>query len=130
MFQLPVGKLNECRPKDRGQQLSALLAGLEDGEQAVYMDCVLPAQLQQFPDYLFVTRNGIVKRTQAADFNIRTKKAGAMNIKDGDALLTMLPLAPEKDILLLTRNGVAIRFPQDAVSQQGRTAAGVKGISL
>ena len=129
-YPLSVGKLTECKPRDRGQQLSALLAGLEDGETAVYMDCVRMNELTGKPDYLFVSHNGQTKRVQAAEFDVRSKKIVTMNLKNGDTLRFVLPLINDGDILLVSKAGMGIRFPQDTVPVQGRSSAGVKGIAL
>ena len=129
-YSLPVGKLQESKPRDRGQLLSGVLAGLEDGEQALYMTCVKPRELARQSDLLFVTRRGMVKRTAAGDFDVRSKKFAAVNIKDGDSLLCVLPLPTRDDLLLLTRSGIAIRFPLDSVPTQGRISAGVRGMQV
>ena len=101
-YPLPVASLNEVKPKDRGQLLSGVL------------------------DILFITRQGMVKRTAAADYDVRSKKFAAVNVKDGDRLLTILPAASRDDLLLFTRSGLCIRFSLDSVPVQGRVAAGVR----
>lgn len=129
-YPVAVGKLQECKPKDRGQLLSGLLAGLEEGEQVLHMTCVQQRTLGRQPDFLFVTRRGMVKRTAAADFDVRSKKLVAVNIKQGDQLLCVLPLPTRDDLLLLTRAGVTIRFPLETVPTQGRASIGVRGMQV
>ena len=129
-FPLSVGKLNECKPKDRGQQLSALLAGLEDGETCVWMTCTRTADLAAAPGLLLVSKRGAVKRMAAAELDVRSRRFSVMNLKDGDTLLAVLPLPADKDVLLLSRGGAGIRFPQEDVPVQGRVSAGVKGMGL
>ena len=68
----------------------------------------------------------MVKRTAAADYDVRSKKFAAVNVKDGDRLLTILPAASRDDLLLFTRSGLCIRFSLDSVPVQGRVAAGVR----
>ncbi len=127
-YPVSVGKLPECKPKDRGQLLSGVLAGLEEGEQALLMLTAESAKLKSMPDFLFVTKKGMIKRTAAADYDVRSRKYPALSMKKDDALLTVLPAASDNDLLLITRDGMSIRFPLASVPVQGRTATGVKAM--
>ena len=102
-YPLSVGALNECKPKDRGQLLSGVLAGLEDGEKPLLITCGRLADLVKQPDLLFVTKHGMVKRTAAQDYEVRSRKFAAVNLKAGDSLLLVLPLNTRDDLLLLSR---------------------------
>ena len=129
-YPLSVGSLNECKPRDRGQQLSGVLAGLEDGERPLWIECMPSARLAAHPDYLFVTRKGTVKRTAAADFDVRSKRFAAISLKGDDSLMAVFPAGSRDDLLLITRAGQCIRFPLESVPIQGRTAGGVRGMQL
>ena len=129
-YPLSVGTLNECKPKDRGQLLQGVLAGLEEGEKPMHIACVKLPELAAKPDYLFLTRQGMAKRTAARDYDVRSKKFAAVNIKEGDELLAVMPLATRDDLLLISRSGMCIRFPLDSVPTQGRISAGVKAMIL
>ena len=129
-YPVPVGRLAEIKPRDRGQLLSGVLAGLEENEQPVFMFTCEGAKLKDQPDFLFVTKNGMVKRSCAGDYDVRSKKYPAISLKKGDALLAALSLGAEDDLLLLSRAGMSIRFPLSTVSTQGRTASGVRGMTL
>ncbi len=125
-YPLSVNGLNECKPKDRGQLLTGVLAGLEDGEKALWIACLRMADIGHMPDFLFVTKQGMVKRTAAADYDVRSKKFAAVNLKKGDALLAVIPAASRDDLLMLSRSGMCIRFALDTVPTQGRVSSGVK----
>ncbi len=125
-YPLSVNGLNECKPKDRGQLLTGVLVGLEDGEKALWIACLRMADIGHMPDFLFVTRQGMIKRTAAADYDVRSKKFAAVNIKKDDALLAVLPAASRDDVLMLSRSGMCIRFGLDTIPTQGRVSAGVK----
>ena len=127
-YPLSVGALNECKPKDRGQLLSGVLAGLEDGEAPLWISCLPLRDLPKQPDYLFITKQGMIKRTAAKDYDVRSKKFAAVNIKAGDSLFQVIPAFTRDDLLMFTRGGMCIRFPLDAVPTQGRISAGVKGM--
>lgn len=129
-YSLSVGALAECKPKDRGQLLSGVLAGLEDGEAPLLITCMPASQLAKAPDLLFVTKQGMVKRTAAKDYDVRSKKFAAVNVKAGDELLCVLPAATRDDVLLLARSGMCIRFALDTVPTQGRISAGVKAMQV
>ena len=80
---------------------------------------------------VFATKNGIVKRTQLDQFsNIRTTGIRAININDGDELLYVRLTDGTKEIIISSSNGKLVRFVESDVRAMGRTATGVKGISL
>ncbi|MCR5296539.1 MAG: DNA topoisomerase 4 subunit A [Clostridiales bacterium] len=129
-YPVQVGKLAECKPRDRGQLLSGVLAGLEEGEQALLMLTAEPAKLKDMPDFLFVTKNGMIKRSAAAEYDVRSRKYPALSLKKGDSLMDVRPAPSEDDLLLITRGGMSIRFPLSGVPIQGRTASGVRAMSV
>jgi DNA gyrase subunit A len=80
---------------------------------------------------LFVTRAGIVKRTDLTAFaNVRASGIIALGIEDGDALVSVKITDGTKDVLISTSQGMSIRFPETEVRSMGRAAYGVKGITL
>jgi DNA gyrase subunit A len=123
VYELPEGSRNS-----RGKALVNVLE-LKENERVVEM---LP--LKQFEDGLFVfmaTANGVVKKTSLASFSsIRSNGLIALTIDDDDALVSVRLTGGENDVLLATRDGRAIRFPENKVRPMGRTARGVKGIAL
>ena len=129
-YPVNVGKLAECKPRDRGQLLAGVLAGLEDGEQALHMMTADSGKLKSMPDFLFVTKHGMIKRTAAADYDVRSRKYPALSLKKEDSLLDVRPADIDKDVLLITRGGMSIRFPLSGVPVQGRIAAGVRAMSV
>ncbi|RDI40864.1 DNA gyrase subunit A [Falsibacillus pallidus] len=79
----------------------------------------------------FTTKQGISKRTPVSDFaNIRTNGLIAINIRDEDELISVKLTDGSKDMIIGTKNGLLIRFPETNVRSMGRTATGVKGINL
>lgn len=81
--------------------------------------------------FIFVTKNGIIKRTDLSHF-AKPRPSGllAANTDLNDELVTVELSCGESDILILTRKGMSIRFNEDLVRAMGRTARGVKGIAL
>jgi DNA gyrase subunit A len=80
---------------------------------------------------LFVTQRGIVKRTVLDEFsNPRAGGVIAAGVREGDEILEVVLSDERAQVMLLTREGRAIRFEEREVSVMGRTAQGVKGIDL
>ncbi|MBO8155619.1 MAG: DNA gyrase subunit A [Bacillaceae bacterium] len=79
----------------------------------------------------FATKQGISKRTALSQFgNIRRDGIRAINLRDEDELIAVRLTDGKKDIMVGTKKGYLIRFPEEEVRAMGRTAAGVKAISL
>ena len=80
---------------------------------------------------MFVTKQGTVKRLLLSSLNT-ARKAGirALSLNEGDELIGVMKTNGENDILLATRQGMAICFSENDVRVMGRDAAGVKGITL
>lgn len=79
----------------------------------------------------FVTKNGTVKRmSQSALKNIRANGIRALNLDEGDELITVISTTGDEDILIATANGMATCFNESDVRPMGRTAVGVRGIRL
>ena len=130
-YPLSVGALTETtKPRERGGNLTSVLAGLENGEECVSLLLITPGSLNAMGDLLFFTRQGQVKRTSAADYDVKRSKFAAINLKDGDTLLSVAPAEEGADLLMITRKGMCIRFALDDVPEMGRVSAGVKGMKV
>ena len=80
---------------------------------------------------IFATKKGIIKKTEISQFNnIRTNGIRALLLNDGDELFRVSVTDGEKDIILGTSNGKAIRFSESNIRPMGRIAAGVRGIKV
>ena len=86
---------------------------------------------QQTNELFFVTRQGTVKRTALSDFqNVRKGGIIAITLESGDDLVEVKLTSGQNEIVLITSEGMSIRFTEDQVRSMGRNAAGVKGIEL
>ncbi|KLU67141.1 DNA gyrase subunit A [Desulfosporosinus acididurans] len=85
------------------------------------------------PDYFLITatKKGIMKKTALQEYD-SSRREGliALTLDEGDELIGVKLTQGLDNILLATRQGIAIRFPEDEVRYMGRTARGVKGIKL
>ncbi len=101
---------------DQDERVSAMIRGREVDEES-YL--------------LFVTRDGTVKRmSQSALKNIRANGIRALNLDEGDELITVLQTCGGDNIIIATHDGLASSFCEDDARPMGRNAVGVRGIKL
>jgi DNA gyrase subunit A len=88
-------------------------------------------QVAAGPYLVFVTQNGLIKRTRLEAFS-RPRPSGlkALSIEEKDSLIAVMLAKGDEDVIIGTATGMAIRFDQKEVRAMGRTAFGVKGITL
>ena len=80
---------------------------------------------------VFVTRNGTVKRmSQSALRNIRANGIRALNLDEGDELISVIQTGGDENILIATHDGMSVCFNEQEARPMGRTAVGVRGIKL
>ena len=80
---------------------------------------------------VFATKNGIVKRTRLSEYSRpRFNGVNAINIREDDRLIGAILTEGDSEVILADRKGRAIRFPETAIREMGRTATGVKGMNL
>ncbi|NIU33740.1 MAG: DNA gyrase subunit A, partial [Gemmatimonadetes bacterium] len=127
---LPVLDVPESARASRGQSVYALLEGADRKDRIVSM---IPVDDLEAEDrYLvFLSRKGVVKRTELSEFsNPRAGGIIAAGVKEGDAIMDVALSDGTAEVMLLARGGRAIRFEESQISVVGRTAQGVKGMSL
>jgi DNA gyrase subunit A len=122
-WELPSGG-----PASRGKALVNVLE-LQENEKVL---CIRPVPKFTQGQFVFMaTRKGIVKKTDLMAFaHVRATGIIAIGFAEGDSLINARITDGNQDVLLGTKNGKAIRFPEEQVRVMGRTARGVKGISL
>ena len=83
-------------------------------------------------EYLtMVTKNGVIKRTLLSEYEYQRKGGKiALNLDEGDELVFVMHTAGDGQVIIATREGCAVRFDEQNVRPMGRTARGVRGISL
>lgn len=79
----------------------------------------------------FCTKQGIIKKTLLSDYSRpRANGVNAINIREDDSIVSVALTEGNSEIIIATRNGRAIRFNEEKVRAMGRTATGVKGVTL
>ena len=112
----------------RGTNIVNILQ-IESGEKVSAM--IRGRGLEEENYLFFVTRKGTVKRmSQGALRNIRSNGIRALNLDEGDELITVLQTMGDENILIATHDGMAVCFAESDVRPMGRTAVGVRGIRL
>ncbi|PZR14976.1 MAG: DNA gyrase subunit A [Archangium gephyra] len=105
------------------------LVQFQEGEKLA--QTLVTREFEENKFVLFVTRKGVVKRTDLTAFsNVRASGLKALGIDDGDALVAVKITDGTKDVLISTAQGMSIRFNETEVRSMGRAAFGVKGITL
>lgn len=104
------------------------LLQLENGES---VKAVVPVKSFEDGYLTMATEKGVIKKTALTQFDT-SRKTGliALNLNDDDELISVRHSSGENEIMLVTRNGKAIRFKEADVRPMGRTATGVRGIKL
>ena len=128
VFEIPEGTKNS-----KGRAIQNLLnLGAENRIMAfVRATKLLDPEYNKSHYIMFATKNGVVKRTSLRDFSSpRDNGVNGINILDDDQLVGAVMTEGDSEIILANSNGRAIRFNESQVRVMGRTATGVRGMSL
>ncbi|MEX0655169.1 MAG: DNA gyrase subunit A [Phycisphaeraceae bacterium] len=129
VFKIKVYEIPEAPRTSRGRNIVNLI-NLQPGERICTFMPISDFEKEECY-LLFASAKGLVKRTALKDYrNVNVSGLIAVNLREGDQLIGVLWTAGSDQIILGTRNGMAIRFQEDDVRVMGRTATGVKGIDL
>ncbi|MCC7125860.1 MAG: DNA gyrase subunit A [Acidobacteria bacterium] len=128
VYWLKVHEIPDVGADGRGKSIANLVQ-MEPGEKIADMVAV-----RDFDDSHFIvmgTRGGTIKKTELSAFsNPRAGGIIAMGVDDGDAVMAIQLSDGASEVFIGTRDGKAIRFPENEVRAMGRTAYGVRGIQL
>ncbi|MBK7859297.1 MAG: DNA gyrase subunit A [Archangiaceae bacterium] len=128
LYWLKVHEIPAASRTARGKPIVNLVQ-FQEGEKLAQV-----VETRDFPEnkfILFVTRRGVVKRTDLSAFaNVRANGIIALGVEDGDVVVSVQITDGTKDVLISTALGMSIRFPEGDVRSMGRGAYGVKGITL
>lgn len=102
---------------DEGESIQTIINVKQDRSDEAYL--------------FFTTRQGLVKRTNVAEFsNIRQNGLKALNLRDDDELINVFLTDGDTDVIIGTKYGYSVRFNESVVRNMGRTATGVRGVNL
>ncbi|MEW4353492.1 DNA topoisomerase IV subunit A [Streptococcus pneumoniae] len=127
----PVHELSDIKWKEIGEHLSQTISNFEVREEIIYAELV-----ENFDAgvYLAATKLGQIKRVERSEFSPwRTYKSKSLKFaklkNDDDQIVLVTPVQLE-DVMMITKNGYALRFNSEEVPVVGAKAAGVKAINL
>ncbi len=125
---LKVHEIPEGGRQAKGKAMANVLS-LADGERVA--TCVPVRDFESGGYVLFATKQGKVKKTELSAFSHpRAGGIQAITLEDGDEVMGARRTDGQREVLLSTKLGMIIRFPEDEVRPMGRTAAGVRGIDV
>src|SRR5688572_2865116 len=137
LFFTNVGKVYRLKvhelPLGSRQSKGRAIVNLLPFKQGEAVRAVVQTRNFEEAEYLFFgTKNGVVKKTKLAAYNTSLKSDGiiALKMREGDELVGVRHSSGKDDILLVSRNGQAIRFHEQDVRPMGRDASGVQGMKL
>ncbi len=125
---LKVYEIPEGSRQSKGKAIVNLLRLKKDESLKTFVS------VTQFDDQHYIvmcTKNGLVKKTSLEAFS-RPRRGGiaAINIRAGDELVEVALTDGRQNIIIATRDGMAVRFSEQDIRPMGRTAAGVRGVTL
>src|ERR671917_172143 len=129
VYRLKVHQLPRMGRAAKGRHVANLLP-LAQGERI--QTVIATKDFGEAEFLVFATRNGIVKKTAFSEYNTPLKSDGiiAINLADDDELISVRHASESEEVVLVTKNGMGIRFAQSEARPMGRATAGVKGITL
>ena len=128
VFSLKAYEIPEASRQARGTAIINLL-NLTGDER---ISAIIPIEKDSIASSLvLITKEGTIKRTKIESFdNIRKNGIIAISLKDEDELIDVRKTDGSKDIIVVTKKGMSIRFDENDVREMGRSAMGVRAISL
>src|SRR5207302_8080303 len=137
LFFTSVGKVYRLKvhelPLGSRQSKGRAIVNLLPFRQGELVRAVIQTRNFEEAEYLlFATKNGIVKKTKLAAYNTPLRADGiiAIKMREGDELVGVRHSSGNDDVLIVSRNGQAIRFSEEDVRPMGRDASGVQGMRL
>ncbi len=122
-------RIPEAGRTAKGSNLVNIIEGLAEGEKVTSMISI--AEFTEGEYLTMVTRCGVIKRTLLTDFEYQRKGGKiAINLDEGDELIFVRHTCGNESLILATRYGMCVRFDENNVRSMGRSARGVRGITL
>ncbi len=128
-YWLKVWKIPEGARRTKGKALINLIEGMTEKE---YIAAILSvSNFEEAASVIFATRKGVIKKTLLSSYS-SPRKTGvyAITVDEGDEVMAARLVKPNEQIMLFTKAGMAVRFEESLVREVGRTARGVRGVTL
>ncbi len=129
----PIHELDDIKWKDIGTHSSSLVNNFSQEEEILFVQILDDFELES-RELMVATKFGLIKKVALADFKpwrtYRSKSAQYAKFKQADDRVVSVDFDQNADMMLVTYNGYALRFPSQDVPVVGAKAAGVKSINL
>ena len=124
-------KAHEIPKKDRTARGTAIINLLQLEADETIQAIIDTRDYETYRYLFFATKQGQVKKTKFSEYDssLRTGLI-AINLRDGDELVQVIPTNGDSDIFMVAKSGMTIRFDENDVRAMGRAAAGVRGMKL
>ncbi|KPK32896.1 MAG: DNA gyrase subunit A [Chlamydiae bacterium SM23_39] len=128
-YWLKVWQIPETGRRSKGRPLINLLENIQKNEKIA---AILKVKSFEEDSYiLMATEKGVVKKTHLSFYgNIRKKGINAIKIDEGDEVMSARLVKGEQQVMLFTKNGMAVRFDHSILRPLGRVSRGVRGVML
>jgi DNA gyrase subunit A len=128
MYRCVVDNIPDGTNTTKGVPINSLIK-LEPNEKVIAVTSLHRQKLPQFA--IFVTKQGLIKKSFLTEYLGARKNAGiaALKLKEGDSV-AKVSFQDDEDIIIITKNGMSIKFSTKDIGAIGRAATGVKGINL
>ncbi len=129
LYWLKTWQIPEGARRSKGKPLVNLLEDFREDEKVA--TTLRVRDFEGDATIVMVTRNGVIKKTALSAFsNPRRKGVWAINPDEGDEVMAARICQPKEQVMLFTRQGMAVRFDESEVREMGRQARGVRGVKL
>jgi len=128
-YWVKVWQIPETGRRSKGKPLVGLLEDIQPNEKVATVLRV--RNFEEEACILLATRRGVVKKTSLSEFNsMRRKGVFAINIDEGDEVIAARIVKAGQQIMIFTRNAMAVRFDEALIRPIGRVSRGVRGVML
>lgn len=119
---IPFGKF-----RDKGLPIDNISNYDSTKEQIIY---ICDSEQLRFSKLLFVTKQGMLKKVEGAEFHVTKRTIAATKLQEGDEVVVVDIITDDRHIVLQSREGYFLRFPAEEVPEKKKGAVGVRGIKL
>ncbi len=131
VFRIPTYEVPEASKGSKGRAITNFLE-ISSNEKVMAVLALTKDDIKAGKDFLMmVTKHGVIKKSPLVDFqNIRRSGLIALTLKKDDSLCAVKQTSGSDEVLIVTKNGMSVRFPEKQVRPMGRQAAGITAMRL
>ena len=130
VYRLPVDNIPMGTNSSRGVSVNSLVS-MEPGEECIICTSMIRNEANSEKYIWFATKNGLIKKTNLKEYAGVKRKNGvqATNLREGDSIVSVW-VGDDSDIVMISQEGMIIRFAGTSITVTGRSSTGIQGIKL